>query len=131
MKPSKTLYWIVTIIFALLMLMDGFAGMAMTEDGKLAMQQLGYPNYIMLIIGVGKILGAIAILQPRYRIIKEWAYAGFTINFLSAAASWAIVGAPVFYVVFPLIMLAIMFFTYYVWKKYEQRSHAAAPALAI
>lgn len=129
MKPSKTLYWIITIIFALLMLLDGFSGLAMTEDGKLAMQQLGYPNYIMSIIGVGKILGAIAILQPRYRIIKEWAYAGFTINFLSAAISWLIVGAPVFYAVFPLIMLAFMFFSYYIWKKYELRS--AMPVLAI
>ena len=131
MKPSKTLYWIITIIFATLMLLDGFAGMAMTEDGKLAMQQLGYPNYIMSIIGVGKILGSIAILQPRYRVIKEWAYAGFTINFLSAATSWAIVGAPAFYVIFPLIMLALMFFSYYIWKKYEQRRPSAAPALAI
>lgn len=131
MKPSKTLYWIITIIFATLMLLDGFAGMAMTEDGKLAMQQLGYPNYIMSIIGVGKILGAIAILQPRYRVIKEWAYAGFTINFLSAAISWAIVGAPAFNVIFPLIMLALMFFSYYIWKKYEQRRSSAAPAFAI
>lgn len=130
MKPSKTLYWIVTIIFAVLMLLDGFAGFAMTEEGKAAMQQLGYPNYIMYLVGAGKILGAIAILQTRYKTIKEWAYAGFTINFISAAASWTIVGAPVAYAVFPLIMLAVMFFTYYVWKRYERRS-SQMPALAI
>lgn len=128
MKPSKTLYWIVTIIFAAFMVMDGLAGMAMTEDGKAAMQQLGYPFYIMTIIGVGKIAGAIAILQTKYHTIKEWAYAGFTINFLSAATSWAIVGAPIFNVVFPLIILAIMAFSYYVWKRYELRR---MPALAI
>lgn len=131
MKPSKTLYWIVTIIFAALMLMDGFAGFAMTEDGKAAMQQLGYPNYIMYLVGAGKVLGAIAILQTRYRTIKEWAYAGFTINFISAAVSWAIVGAPIAYSVFPLIMLAVMFFTYYIWKRYERRSNHIAPALAL
>lgn len=130
MKPSKTLYWIVTIIFAALMLMDGFAGFAMTEDGKAAMQQLGYPNYIMYLVGTGKILGAIAILQNRYKTIKEWAYAGFTINFISAAASWAIVKAPIAYSIFPLIMLAVMFFTYYIWKRYERRS-GQVPALAI
>lgn len=130
MKPSKTLYWIVTIIFAVLMLLDGFAGFAMTEDGKAAMQQLGYPNYIMYLVGAGKILGAIAILQTKFKTIKEWAYAGFTINFISAAASWAIVGAPIAYSIFPLIMLVVMFFTYYVWKRYERRS-INVPALAI
>jgi hypothetical protein len=130
MKPSKTLYWIITIIFATLMLLDGFAGFAMTEEGKAAMQQLGYPNYIMYLVGTGKILGAIAILQTRYKTIKEWAYAGYTINFISAAVSWAIVGAPIAYSIFPLIMLALMFFTYYIWKKYERRS-SQVPAFAI
>jgi hypothetical protein len=130
MKPSKTLYWIITIIFATLMLLDGFAGFAMTEEGKAAMQQLGYPNYIMYLVGTGKILGAIAILQTRYKTIKEWAYAGYTINFISAAVSWAIVGAPIAFSIFPLIMLALMFFTYYIWKKYERRS-SQVPAFAI
>ena len=80
MKPSKTLYWIVTIVFSLLMLADGLAGIAMTEEGKAAMQQLGYPNYVMAIMGVFKVLGALALLQNKFRLIKEWAYAGFTIN---------------------------------------------------
>jgi hypothetical protein len=38
---------------------------------------LGYPLYILYIIGVWKILGVITILVPGFKILKEWAYAGF------------------------------------------------------
>lgn len=123
MKPKtiKTLYWVITIIFCATMLLDGIAGLNMAEEGKKALQQLGYPNYIMTITGVAKILGAIAILQNKYKTIKEWAFAGFAIDFVGAATSWAFVGGGMKGVIPPLVALAFMFVAYFLWKRYEQQ----------
>jgi len=116
-KTTNILYWIFTILFAAFFLADGIGGILTTEETAKPMAPLGYPLYITTIVGVGKIIGVIAILQTKWITLKEWAYAGFTINFLGAAASWYFVGGPAFYIIFPLIMLAFMFFTYYLWKK--------------
>ena len=108
-------YWAVTLIFTAFMLMDGIAGVMRVEGGKEVMVQLGYPLYFLTILGIGKILGAIALVQQRFRTIREWAFAGFTINFLSASASWAfVVKDPV---AVPLVALAILFTLYFLWKK--------------
>ncbi len=122
MKPKtiKTLYWVITIIFCVAMLLDGIAGLNLAEEGKKALHQLGYPEYIMTITGIAKILGAIAILQTKYSTVKEWAYAGFAIDFIGAAASWAFVGGGMIGVIPPLVALAFMFVSYFLWKKYEQ-----------
>lgn len=119
-KTIKILYWTLLALFCLMMIMDGVSGIMQVEDGKKAFLQLGYPNYLMTIVGTGKLLGAIALLQPKYKILKEWAFAGFTINFLGASASWALSGGPTAFVFIPLVMQIIMFVIYFSWKKYEQ-----------
>ena len=121
MKPKtiKITCWVLTVIFALFMLMDGGAGIAKEKTGQEVMDHLGYPVYIMVITGAFKILGAIAILQNKYKTIKEWAFAGFAINFIGAFASRAFVGDTFGLLALPLIMLAVMFVVYYFWKKFE------------
>ncbi|WP_109699602.1 DoxX family protein [Chitinophaga deserti] len=128
MKPNtiKTSYWITTVIFALMALMDGIGGVTRQQAGIDVMNHLGYPVYFLSIVGVAKLLGAAAILQTRFRAIKEWAYAGFAFNFIGAFASRAFMGDPTFEVIFPIIMLAVMFVPYYFWKKYEQVRYAIA-----
>lgn len=53
---------------------------------------LGYPKYFMTIIGIWKILGVIAILIPRFKLVKEWAYAGFFFTMTGALVSHLAVG---------------------------------------
>lgn len=120
MKPStiKITYWTLTILFALLMLLDAFGGISRQQAGVDAMNQLGYPVYILSIVGYAKLLGAIAILQTKYQTIKEWAFAGFTINFIGAAASLAYTGNYVG-ISFPFIAQVFLLAAYYFWKKYE------------
>ncbi len=122
MKP-KTIgisYWIVTGLFALLV-----AGTAIpTEAGEEVMATLGYPAYLLDILLVAKIVGAIALIQPQFRTIKEWAYAGFAIDFIGAAVSGIIATGNIQFVIMPLIFLAVMFGSYYLWKK-EERLTAA------
>jgi hypothetical protein len=115
-KTIKIIYWVVTILFALAMLGDAFGGITKQQQGVVVLQHLGYPVYNMPMFGVAKLLGAIAILQPKFKTIKEWAYAGFTFNFLSAFISRAIVGDSFGLLIPPVIMLIVMFISYALWK---------------
>ena len=119
-KTTKIVYWTVTILFVMAMLMDGIAGVIQEKTGQEVMRHLGYPMYAMIIMGAAKIAGVIALLQTKYTTIKEWAFAGFTINFIGAFASRAFVGDGFGLLVPPLIMLGYMFFVYGMWKRYQQ-----------
>jgi hypothetical protein len=121
MKPKtiKILYWIFTVLFLLAMLGDAYGGITMQQAGKDSLAKLGYPMYLLVIMGSAKIAGILAIAQTKYKVIKEWAYAGFTISFISAFLSWAAIGAGAAMLMPPVVMLLVMFFTYYLWKKYE------------
>ncbi|NII85465.1 DoxX family protein [Pedobacter sp. SG908] len=117
MKRLKTWYWIATIIFALMMIMDGIGGITQQEAGKEVLKHLGYPMYLLIIVGIAKLLGAASILQNKFITLKEWAYAGFAINFIGAFASRAFVGDGMSLLIPPLIALVIMFIPYVLWKK--------------
>lgn len=120
MKPRTTarLYWTLNILFCLLMLADGVAGLLHEQNGVAAMKQLGYPVYIMDITGAAKILGALALLQNKYRTLKEWAFAGFAIDFIGAAASVALAGMGFGATLPALVMTAVLFGIYSLWKRY-------------
>jgi uncharacterized membrane protein YphA (DoxX/SURF4 family) len=121
MKPKtvKIIYWILTVVFALMMLADGFAGALRVAGAKEALAYLGYPEYLSTIIGIAKILGAVAILQPVFRTVKEWAYAGFTFVFLGGSASHLFTGSGPGLIILPLVILGIMFLSYFLWRKIE------------
>jgi uncharacterized membrane protein YphA (DoxX/SURF4 family) len=116
-KALKLSYWIATVVFALLLVMDGIGGIMQAEAGKEALAHLGYPMYLMTIMGVAKVLAAVAILQTRFRTVKEWAFAGFVISCVGAFWSRATVGDGVDLLIWPVIFLAIMAVPYVLWKK--------------
>ncbi|GAB3855675.1 DoxX family protein [Hymenobacter terrigena] len=120
MKPRTTarLYWTLIILFSLMMLADGVAGLMLEKNGQEAMRQLGYPLYVMTITGAAKILGALALLQNKYRTLKEWAFAGFAIDFIGAAASVALAGMGFVATLPALVMTAVLFGIYFLWKRY-------------
>src|ERR1700680_1899142 len=91
-KNIRILYWTVTILFSVAMLFDGLGGIMHEKRGVEGMQHLGYPLYVMTMIGVAKLLGIIAIVQTKFQTIKEWAYSGFTIAFIGAFWSRAYAG---------------------------------------
>ena len=122
MKKLKTWYWIATVIFALMMIMDGFGGVTQQEAGKEVLKHLGYPMYFLVIVGVAKLLGAIAILQTKFKAIKEWAYAGFAFNFIGAFFSRLAVGDEASLLIPPIVALIIMFIPYILWKVRERRN---------
>jgi uncharacterized membrane protein len=76
-KTSKIIYWVATGLLAFGMLASGISQILHLKEMNELITHVGYPLYFMYIIGVWKILGVIAILMPKFKLLKEWAYAGF------------------------------------------------------
>ncbi len=87
-KTQKIIYWVATLWLALGMVSTAIVQLMKnpTEVDKIT-RQLGYPVYILTIIGVWKLLGVVAVLMPRFPLLKEWAYAGFFFAMSGAAIS--------------------------------------------
>lgn len=88
-KRNKIIYWIATLWLALGMTATGIAQIANLDGqgGADMMQRLGFPLYLLAFLGVCKILGVIAVLIPKFPLIKEWAYAGFVFLMVGAIYS--------------------------------------------
>ncbi|MGG9964667.1 DoxX family protein [Ferruginibacter sp. SUN106] len=76
-KKQKIIYWIATGWLALGMLSTGIVQLLKQKEEVTMFTHLGYPGYLLPMLGVWKILGVIAILLPKFPLLKEWAYAGF------------------------------------------------------
>jgi uncharacterized membrane protein YphA (DoxX/SURF4 family) len=74
------------------MLSGGLAELAQLRGNAEGMQALGFPLYMMTILGAWKVLGSMAVLAPRLPRLKEWAYAGMFFNMTGAAVSHLVVG---------------------------------------
>jgi hypothetical protein len=116
-KTLEISYWAATIIFALLLVMDGIGGITQAEAGKEALVHLGYPMYLLTLMGVAKLLAAVAIVQTKFMTLKEWAFAGFAMTCVGAFWSRAAVGDAIGLLTFPVVFLVIMLVPYVLWKK--------------
>ena len=76
-KRNKIIYWIATLWLALGMASTGIVQIIKLKEEVYMMAHLGFPLYFLTILGVWKILGVIAILIPKFPLLKEWTYAGF------------------------------------------------------
>jgi hypothetical protein len=108
MKTKSIVYWTMTGLVAFFIGPGGASQVAQYLGAPHGVvPQLGYPMYFFLILGIWKVLGAIAILVPGFPRLKEWAYAGIFFDLTGAAASCAAVGgygAYGFHVIAPLII---------------------------
>ncbi len=102
-------YWTATALIALALLSGGVASVARAEPNVRGMAELGYPAYLLLVLGAWKLLGALVLLAPRLTLLKEWAYAGIAFDLSGAAFSHAAIGHPAGKVAVPLVLLAIAF----------------------
>jgi hypothetical protein len=118
-KSLRIAYWTSTIVFALLLVMDGLGGIARAEAGVEALTHLGYPLYLLPTTGVAKVLAAIAILQTKFRTVKEWAFAGWAFTCVGAFVSRAAVGDTA-ELIYPVAFLAIAAVPYWFWWRARQ-----------
>jgi uncharacterized membrane protein YphA (DoxX/SURF4 family) len=112
-KRNKIIYWIATLWLALGMTSTGIVQLLKSEDEVERMTALGYPGYLLIIIGVWKILGVVALLIPRSPLLKEWAYAGFFFNMSGAIASHIASGGSIGDIAPPLLLLVLTVVSWY------------------
>ncbi len=117
MKAIKITYWISTVLLAGLFLFSGVLELVGTESGNQVILSLGYPLYINFILGVAKVLGAIAILQTKFKTVKEWAYAGFTFDLIGAFSSFLLNGNGIVSAMSVSPPIIVLIISYVSWKK--------------
>ena len=136
MKSTKITYWICT---SLIVAFEGVipAFTFNTPIARQSMLHLGYPDHFRVELTVFKVLGAILLIFPQFpRRWKEWAYAGFTFDFIAASvAHGAIDGLGDFQTWFPLVVLGILMTSYVCYNRLSigrksQPSQALQEALA-
>jgi uncharacterized membrane protein YphA (DoxX/SURF4 family) len=108
MKTQTIGYWAATGLAAFAFAFGGVMDAARTPEVQAGLAHLGYPAYFAVILGVWKVLGAVALLVPRFPRLKEWAYAGMLFDLSGAAISHAAVGDPAWNVLVPLVLLGIV-----------------------
>ena len=80
-------YWTVTLLLAAAVMLSGI-GQLMQYGGNLELvTNLGYPLYVLTILGIWKVLGAIALVVPGFPRLKEWVHAGIFFLMTGAALS--------------------------------------------
>ena len=110
-KRNKIIYWIATIWLSLGMTATGLVQLfrvrsegAVAPPGADGIKLLGYPVYFLTILGIWKILGVVAVLIPKFPLLKEWAYAGFFFIMSGAVFTHIALGNPV-NEIFPSLLL--------------------------
>ena len=116
-KRNKIIYWISTLWLALGMLSTGAVQLFKVKTEVDMITHLGYPVYFLTILGIWKFLGVIAVLIPKFPLVKEWAYAGFTFDFIFATISHGAVDGINGQTFFPLVVLAILSVSYIYYHK--------------
>jgi len=125
-KKNKIIYWTSTTLFVLPLTFSAILYLTGAPPMVQALHSLGYPPYLLTILGLAKLLGAAAILSNRSELLKEWAYAGFTFVLLAAAASHLYSGqGPQSGA--PIVIWLISLVSYRFWKKTDLAEAVLAP----
>lgn len=106
-KAKKIVYWIATVWLGLGMMSSAIVQLMRVPEAVASVNRLGYPAYLLTILGIWKILGVVTILAPRFPILKEWAYAGFFFVASGAFISHVTMGDPI-NEIFPSVLLLVL-----------------------
>ena len=118
LRRNKIIYWTITLLMFVPAIIGAFGEAFTSGPASIVkiMIALGFPLYLMKILGVAKIFGGIAILTGKLPRMKEWAYAGFTFDFLGATAAHVIKGDRMF-ALFPFSFFAVLVIGYLLWHR--------------
>jgi len=112
-KRNKIIYWIATLWLSLGMVSTGIVQLLKVKEDVDFIIKLGYPVYFLTLLGIWKILGVIAVLIPRFPLLKEWAYAGFFFSMTGALYSHVATGNSINEIWPPLLLLVLTVISWY------------------
>jgi hypothetical protein len=117
-KIWRTIYWIITIIIAIVFFITGVGNLVPFEHIAQDMLHLGYPTYFRIILGSWKILGAVTILFPGIPRLKEWAYAGMVFDLTGAMFSRLATGSGVMLAIIPMAIAGLVLISWALRPKF-------------
>ena len=112
-KKRTIIYWIATVWLSLGMTSTGIVQLMKMKEEVDMMNHLGYPIYFLTIIGVWKIAGVVAVLIPRFPLLKEWAYAGFFFVMSGAVLSHFAAGDEAKTLFGPVLLITLTIISWY------------------
>lgn len=115
-KTRKIIYWIATVWLALGMVSTAVAQLfkwAGGQGGAEMLTHLGYPVYLLTLLGIWKLLGSVAVLIPGFPLLKEWAYAGFFFVMTGAIFSHLASRDPITALLPSLLLLMLTLVSWY------------------
>lgn len=126
-KRNKIIYWIVTVWLSFGMSYAGILQI-LREDVEIKLfESIQSPLYLLPFLGAMKILGVIAILIPKFPILKEWAYAGFFFTALGAAYSHVATGHTIAETA-PLLLFFALIITSWYFRPADRKATSVKPA---
>jgi len=105
---KKVAYWVCTGLVGFFIGSGGLAYTMQVPDVVQGVVALGFPVHFVVLLGVWKVLGAIAILVPGFPLIKEWAYAGIMFDLTGAASASIATGGEWWHVAAPLSIALVV-----------------------
>lgn len=109
-------YWISTGLLALMMAASGLSYF-LVDAAAATFEAMGFPDYFRIELGIAKLLGAVALLVPLPRFLKEWTYFGFSLSFVSAVIAHTAVGDPLSAIAPPVIALVLWSVSYLTYRR--------------
>ena len=118
LRRNKIIYWTLTLLMFVPGTLGAFAEAFTSGPASIVkiMLALGFPLYLMKILGMFKIFGGIAILTGKLPRMKEWAYAGVSVELLGATAAHVITGDHT-YALLPFSFFVILVIAYVLWHR--------------
>jgi hypothetical protein len=112
-KRNKIIYWVSTLWLSLGMVSTAIVQLMPVKQEADKMVHLGYPSYLLTLLGIWKILGVIAVLLPKFALLKEWAYAGFFFAMSGAVYSHIASGDEAKELFGPALLLVLIVVSWY------------------
>jgi hypothetical protein len=108
MKTNKIIYWVTTGLVSVMMLFSAYSYFSNPEVAA-GFTHLGFPSYFRIELAIAKLIASIVLIVPQIPTrVKEWAYAGLGITFISAAIAHTVNGDPAKNIMMPIIFLVIL-----------------------
>jgi DoxX-like family len=107
-KARLRLYWLATLYVVISSFAAGIIDILHAPPLSNILEHLGYPPHFGTMLGAWKVLGAVALMVPRYPLVKEWAYAGMFFDFIGAVVAHASAGDSVVWYIGPVVSIAAL-----------------------
>jgi hypothetical protein len=112
-KRNKIIYWVATLWLSLGMVSTGIVQIIRMKEEVDLFNHLGYPIYFLTLLGVWKLLGVVAVLIPKFPLLKEWTYAGFFFAMSGALVSHVALGDSAKEMFGPILLLLLTVVSWY------------------